>query len=237
MDGEEDEMILTDELLKQSGFLASKGFCVFGNELHEVAKSIRLNYPLLSYDHRQFIAAIRGRLEPCSFLDEFRVGYACFKYSVAKIIGPKRICEIGVGAGVSALAFLHACPSAHYVGIDNGSKDWIDGFDYLEYVSSLIKELKFSFEIVVADSQKLEELPGKFDLVHIDGDHSSDGVAHDLEIAWNSGSPWILLDDCRAVEVVAGFGAGMRRKWSGIFDWAYFEDTWTGSILIHRKES
>jgi hypothetical protein len=48
-----------------------------------------------------------------------------------------------------------------------------------------------------------------------------------------SGSEWILIDDARDPTVIAGamMAAYMAKV---MFHWAYFEDTWTGSILIHR---
>lgn len=49
------------------------------------------------------------------------------KFAVAHLLQPRRIFEIGVRAGYSALAFLRAVPTARYVGIDS-NRDEHGGF-------------------------------------------------------------------------------------------------------------
>ena len=45
------------------------------------------------------------------------------KFALATLLQPKTIFEIGVRAGYSAFAFLHAIPAASYLGIDaNGDQ-------------------------------------------------------------------------------------------------------------------
>jgi hypothetical protein len=84
----------------------------------------------------------------------------------------------------------------------------------------------------------LDEIPfAYYDLVHIDGDHSREACAHDVEIAWNALRPegWLLIDDAKDSAVVAGTFDAMRKVWPSELRWAYLEDTLTGNILI-RKE-
>lgn len=196
-------------------------------------------YRDFSYDHRPYLDPADEAFAAKN-TDDYRRRYACFKYAVAKVLRPRTIIEIGVGSGVSALAFLHARPTARYVGLDSGEWQSRLGVPFLDTVRAKLSALQFSFEIIEGDSQAVDTMP-ECDLVHIDGNHSSDAVYHDLLSAWNSGAKWILCDDACDPAVGAGIfralQVGLDR---GSVDWAYFGDTWSGDILIrtdHQKES
>ena len=196
-------------------------------------------YRGFSYDHRPY-------LDPCDEAfdnkntEDYRLRYACFKYAVAKVLRPRTIVEIGVGSGVSAIAFLYARPTLRYIGLDIGEWSARLGKPFLETVRAKLSALQFDFEIIEGDSQLIDTMP-ECDLVHIDGNHSSEAVYHDMLSAWNSGAKWILCDDACDPAVGAGIfralQVGLDR---GSVDWAYFGDTWSGDILIrtdHQKES
>src|SRR5258705_8446868 len=88
---------------------------IFSGEISQYSRDIRELYPFSIYDHRP---SLPSGLPNYYQTEQFRIGYACFKYAVARILQPKTIVEIGVGVGVSAMAFLAGC-SAIYMGIDN----------------------------------------------------------------------------------------------------------------------
>jgi hypothetical protein len=203
------------------------------SKLIDVSRRIRMSYPTATYDHRPFLPRLTDATLQS---EEFRVGYACFKRAVAEAIVPARIIEIGMGLGISAAAFLDACPEAIYLGIDNDH-------DYKEHVfpvrpTVFVRELLASqgrhFDFLASDSQHMTELP-RVDLVHIDGCHDYFATIHDVLLAWDSGAPWILIDDCRDSTVAAAVLWVVHQKRPGSFEWAYFEDTYTGSILISRE--
>lgn len=166
--------------------------------------------------------------------------YASFKRAVASAIQPHDICEIGVGEGVAALAFMEVSPfGVTYTGIDN---DCEYGKKFSVRPSECVKQLLgdhgYHSEIIVADSLTLPELPSRwYDLVHIDGDHSAAAVEHDVWLAWRAGAKWILCDDARDTEVVRGIFNALSTLGRGSVDWAYFPNG-TGNILIrtdHRR--
>ena len=112
------------------------------------------------------------------------VPYYRLKWAIARALQPRRILEVGVRYGYSALAFLNACPSAHYIGID------VDG-DTFGGQSGAIKHARqatrgFQAEFLVADSQLMYQFPGGvYDLIHLDGQQDEVGWHHDLKLALN----------------------------------------------------
>ena len=196
--------------------------CVFPGLLVANARQIRSLYPTLRYDHRPVDTAEAHY--DAKMTEEFRVGYACFKFAVAKVLQPGRIVEIGVGSGIAARAFLEACPTAGYHGIDDG------GMGYLDMVRQ--KLAPFRAEITVADSGQVETLP-ECDLVHVDGDHCFDYAYGDTLKALRA-ARWVLVDDARDSQVAAGAMKALYDSRPGSCEWAYFEDTWTGSLLFWR---
>lgn len=208
------------------------------SELSDAVAKINAIYCNLPYDHRP-------RLDPSDEQimqkrsDAYRVRYACFKYAVAVVLVPRFILEIGVGSGISALAFSSALERLHYIGIDNGEWTTRLGVPFLTTVESKLREDGLSFELIHKDTRTMTQFP-QTHLVHIDGDHSFEAARHDMELAWRSGAPWILVDDARDSAVVAGIFYALKHDLDrGDVDWAYFPDTWGGDILIrtdHRLD-
>ena len=181
-----------------------------------------------TYDHVPYLPL---GLPEYYYTNDFRIGYAAFKAAVAAQIHPQSIIEIGVGVGVSALAFLYGCPTATYLGIDN---DCESNRDFPVKPSEFVKKLLGDRgRIEVKDSTKIDRLP-QVDLVHVDGAHDYDSCYLDVLLAWRSNARWILVDDARDSVVAAATMDALRFKSPGSVDWAYFEDTWTGNILISR---
>ena len=116
------------------------------------------------------------------------------KFDIALKLKPRRICEIGVRAGYSAFMFLRACPDAFLLGIDNDSNTHGGVAGLVNHARELLHKENRDFALLLYDSQRLDRLPGAFDLVHVDGDHSYQGTFHDLRLGWMS-SPAVLVDD------------------------------------------
>lgn len=208
---------------------------IFGSKLVRAARQIRDLYPTLDYDHRPDSPEWDLKF-PYLMTEQFRRGYACFKFAVSHVIQPRTICEIGVGAGTAARAFLAASPGAHYIGIDDGSKDRGDDVHLIDYTRDLMEKNGQSHEFILQDSMTLQSVPC-VDLFHVDGNHSFNNAFNDTRLACESGSEWILIDDSRDMVVAAAaMMAAYSVRGSVMHHWATFEDTWTGSILLHRAD-
>lgn len=173
-------------------------------------------------------------------LPEFHRGYMALKCAVAEVIRPKRICEIGVCTGLSAMAFLHAVPDAFYCGVDNASM----GAENLKVAEKRFRERGFWFRLHYKNTNHLYELPdtneGLFDLVHVDGGHERPTAKHDTLLAWHAthSKAFILVDDCRDRNVCLGvFDALAELTLDRELEWAYFEDSWNGNILISKEHN
>lgn len=117
------------------------------------------------------------------------------KYTIASLLKPRSILEIGVRAGYSAAAFLAASPGASYLGIDNDSSSsggWPGATPKAQ--AMLAKHFPGQCRVRVQDTQYLTQIDGLYDLVHVDGDHSQAGCLHDLRLAAKVGR-WVLVDD------------------------------------------
>ena len=180
--------------------------------------------PSNALDFRTFRQTI-----PCEKWQQFEdmSDYELFKYTVADVIRPKSIVEIGVGWGIAANAFRTACPMATYTGYDSGADD--EGiFDFFKQQFP-----DDGWQIRKADSGILTELP-LCDLVHVDGAHDYGHACHDTLMALRA-APWVLVDDARDSQVAAAALMAAFVFQPGDIEWAYYEDTLTGNILFRRK--
>lgn len=121
------------------------------------------------------------------------------KYDIAKRVNPKVIAEIGVRAGYSAWAFLTACPEAEYHGFDaDNCTHGGQGGPWTWWAKKILGERGFNVHIYAPqDTQKMDILPVCADFYHIDGDHTAQGVYHDLCICMKSAhrGSVLLVDD------------------------------------------
>jgi len=204
--------------------------------LHDASERISRLYRSMPFDHRRFLAGLESHPDyPAHMSDRYRDEYACFKYTVALALKPRSIVEVGVRGGVSALSFLSACPDALYTGFDNNRDAREQGIDFTSHVRGWFTRLDVRADLRIEDSQLLDRFPYA-DLVHIDGDHSFEGVRHDVVAAWRSGAPWILCDDADDCAVVAGIFYALKFDLDrGSAEWCYFPQTWTGNILIRTN--
>lgn len=205
---------------------------VFGEDINAVSETIRRTYRGLNYNHRQYLPQEASEdIHPWVHTEEFRVGQACFKHAVALVLQPRKICEIGVGAGISAMAFLQACPDAEYIGID---ADTHESFYDLRTATDMLREMNPDhIHIFNRDSREIS-IVAQADLFHIDGGHDFETAKNDMRLAWKSSSGWILVDDANDSAVAAGVFTAIHELPHGKTDYAYFEDTWSGNLLFRR---
>jgi hypothetical protein len=124
-----------------------------------------------------------------------KVTYAWY-YSIARILLPDVIAEIGVRYGYSGLSMKRG---AQPLGDEPVLLYGFDNQSYGVESNESIAVKKGYTAIFTLDTQtvtEFAELEGfAVDLFHVDGDHSYAGTEHDLGLAVKSGAKYILVDD------------------------------------------
>jgi len=165
--------------------------------------------------------------------------YYVAKYMICNLCSPNIIAEIGVRAGYSAWSFLKARPNAHYYGFDanNGKHGGLGGTDgkFKKWAMNILKDYNVSyFEI---DTQSIDVLPidDKIDFFHVDGDHSYNGVIHDLVLAAKSISKngYILIDDIDYIKDVKEAAFYFLRENKNRFESIYLP-SFRGELLLRQ---
>jgi hypothetical protein len=165
--------------------------------------------------------------------------YYGVKHAIASEANPKVIVEIGVRCGYSAWAFLTACPKARYHGFDaeNGTHGGRGG-PWTWWAEKMLAERGFDFELHVPfDTQKVDRLPARGDFYHIDGDHSPEGVRHDLDICFEDAPAGavILVDDydyAEAAGVREGVDAWLKDN-EGRMEWEHRRSL-RGEMIVRK---
>jgi ubiquinone/menaquinone biosynthesis C-methylase UbiE len=171
--------------------------------------------------------------DPLKYLFEAWKPYYNLKHLLCKSIGPRSICEIGVRYGYSAIAFLSAVPYARYTGIDNDSDVSGGSKGAVRYAGEILKS--YNAEIILADSQKMDRLPGGFyDLVHVDGQQDGDGTFHDLELALRQ-SRFIWVDGFFWSNENLLATSYFLKKYSAFIDFAVAIPGYAGVMIIRVK--
>ena len=122
-------------------------------------------------------------------------------YDIIREFDIKSVLEIGVRARYSMFSMLSANPSLLYRGleINMGETKRLGFFDHAKKLASGFVEADIKF--IEESSRTVDRLPRRFDMIHIDGNHSFDFCFHDLKICAPM-SDLLFVDDYDYVEDV-----------------------------------
>lgn len=180
----------------------------------------------VTYDFRRHVFPD----DELSYLFDEWVDYYRLKYAICMAIQPKRILEIGVRYGYSAITFLEACPQASYVGIDNDSNTHGGVVGALAWAEAITES--YQAEFILTDSQKLQRFPGgHYDLIHVDGQQDGDGTFHDLELAVRQ-ADYILVDGCFWSQQNMLASSYFMTKYQELIEFALIIPGYAGDLLI-----
>lgn len=103
-------------------------------------------------------------------------------YSLIREFKVDSVFEIGVRAGYSMYAMLAANPRLVYRGLEINHTETLE-YKFLDHARELAKKFpEADVRIIEGDSLELERLPRRFDLIHVDGNHSYRACSHDMEV-------------------------------------------------------
>ncbi len=151
-------------------------------------------------------------------------------HAIAAVLKPRSILEVGVRFGYSLASLAAgAGPGAQIFGVD---QETYEKGSNAQATASL-KLLGIEAQLFLSDS-KTFDIPARtgrtrFDLIHIDGDHTAEGALHDL-LRYMQFTDRLLVDDVLDSRVWAAIKAftSLQEKPISV---TYF-DTATGLILI-----
>lgn len=172
--------------------------------------------------------------DPFSHLFEEWLEYYKLKWSIASVLKPSTILEIGVRFGYSAVAFLDAYPEASYLGIDLDS----DLYGGIKGAIGWAEKIAAPFlaDFLIANTQQMSKLPGGiYDLIHVDGQQDGDSSYHDLSLAVKQGR-YILLDGFLWSQENFHAVSHFLLKFSDAFDWYGVIPGYAGELLIKVSE-
>jgi predicted O-methyltransferase YrrM len=176
--------------------------------------------------------------DPFQPTEETKVYYET-KAKIARWIKPKRVVEIGVRAGYSALAFYMGHPYQEFYGMDMDEGYWGGVVGYLAHALRALGSLDgpCSVRLDRLDSQSVQVLRmegQQADLFHVDGNHTPKGAAHDILLALTSGARYIVVDDYDFTPLVAE-GADWAIKKFGLEAWYVGDGGYRGNVVIKGK--
>jgi hypothetical protein len=163
------------------------------------------------------------------------------KAQIAAFIKPKRVVEIGVRAGYSALAFYMGHPYEEFYGMDMDEGGWGGVKGYMEHAKLRLGDLSLSVmaRLEKVNTQEIKVLPEhaqRADLFHVDGDHTPKGTAHDILLGLTSGARYVVVDDYDYTEYVRE-GADWAIRAFGLQAWYAGDQGYRGNVVIQRRQS
>lgn len=138
-------------------------------------------------------------------------------YQLKDFINPKSILEIGFNAGGGSLAFL-LCFKTNILSIDIRTNKKSE--------DTLIKEFGSRFKFIQMNSRDLENLDVEtnYDLIYIDGKHSTEAVIMDINNSLKFNPEYILFDDWGLPPVNVAIKSHIDIKLKVIKIWEYPEN-------------
>jgi len=135
-------------------------------------------------------------------------------YGLARSIEPRRYLEIGVRRGHSMAMVAHAYPKCNIVGFDA----WIEGYGGVDnpgpdFVTEEMLRVGHTGKLRLVSGKTSNTLKGgakgKFDLILIDGDHSTSGTISDAEICFRhmSDKCVVVVDDLHNDQIAEAWNA------------------------------
>lgn len=164
-----------------------------------------------------------------------------FLYSVARLLKPRRILEVGTHTGVSSIVFAKAMQESHLLG----SITTIDvDANILKKARSQIRLAHVERYIEVVEGNSHDVLPrilessSPFDLCFLDGDHRFEAVKTEFELM-KFHSRYILLHDSSLFEGVQKLVEEVRKSSDcRIVKLEYPSgDQWSEGRIVHRSST
>lgn len=155
-------------------------------------------------------------------------------YAIAKYYNPKSILEIGVRYGYSLYSMIAACENLEYVR----------GYDIDEYdpgsieianknISNVISK-GIDFKIENKNTQNAKKLRKKYDLIHVDGNHTFEGKLHDLNLVKNN-CKVLIIDDYNHIREVKNAVEKFISDNENIIEKNFLINSMRGTYIIEFK--
>jgi len=119
-----------------------------------------------------------------------------FYYTYVKLFKPKTILEIGVRNGYSLLSMMSADENVQIDGVDNETEK--DFENVKKYKNDNVNLIKSNSDLFFKVNNQVD----RYDMIHIDGDHSFDQCRDDLKNAMGIANDIIVIDDSIAISTV-----------------------------------
>jgi len=153
---------------------------------------------------------------------------------ICRKLQPATILEIGVRGGYSAWSMLQAVPDATYLGIDLNQGTWGGQIGYIDQAKDMLTRTYPQADITIleGDSQSINELPKRFDLIHVDGHHGYEQALHDLELCFPY-ADYIIVDDVDFATTVRMAVNEFLTRHPGIK--AVHYQSWRGLVVMETR--
>lgn len=135
---------------------------------------------------------------------EFIYKYKVF-YTIAKVLEPNHMVELGVCAGSSGHAYMSGAPTASFTGYDIFGTHDETVWNPLGLAHKALAAVSPNFKLIKANFRDLTSLP-KADLVIVDGEHDYHNCYQDLLLAFTADPEYIWVDDYSGNAVATAVG-------------------------------